>query len=262
MEQNPLMYAIIGDICGSIYERFSAKRITPPFDKSNLMKEGCRFTDDTVLTCAIAEAIMKDYNNPDFVLQIKRWVYKYPNAGFGGRFKKWVKGDADNNSFGNGAYMRISPILWAYDGTPFLKSALASSISATHDHLFSYCFIDSLIDSKEPIPTFNENQSKLIAGVIDINDYHKYYHFDSTSQGSVPEAIHVARTADNYTDCIKKAISLNGDTDTQAAIAGSIYGWIHKPNIPEPLYDWAWNLLSPEIKNTLNKFQYFLENRK
>ena len=104
-----------------------------------------------------------------------------------------------------------------------------------------------------------ENQRKLVSGEISIEDYHNHYHFDSTCQGSVPEAIFVARNSETYEDCIKNAIILGGDTDTQAAIAGGIWGFLKQKLIPQDLYEWAWNKLTLEIQKILNNFEEFIE---
>lgn len=261
MKQNPLMYAIIGDIVGSRYERayFKTRRVkVSPEDLQDLMREDCTFTDDTVLTVAIAAAILECPENPDFSKHIRIWIKKYPNAGYGGRLCKWVVGQADNNSFGNGAYMRISPIYWAYDQY-WRKAMMAKSISCTHDHVCSYLFIDYVLGTSGDFPTPMENQRKLVSGEISIEDYHNHYHFDSTCQGSVPEAIFVARNSETYEDCIKNAIILGGDTDTQAAIAGGIWGFLKQKLIPQDLYEWAWNNLTPEIQKILNDFEEFIE---
>ena len=261
MKQNPLMYAIIGDIVGSRYERayFKTRKVkVSPEDLQDLMREDCTFTDDTVLTIAVAAAILECPENPDFAKHIRIWIKRYPNAGYGGRLRKWVVGQADNNSFGNGAYMRISPIYWAYNQY-WKKAMMAKSISCTHDHACSYLFIDYVLEPSGDFPTPLESQRKLVSGEISIEDYHNHYHFDSTCQGSVPEAIFVARNAETYEDCIKNAILLGGDTDTQAAIAGGIYGRLNQPEIPENLYNWALEKLPKDIKKVLDDFKSFVE---
>lgn len=263
MKQNPLMYAIIGDIAGSIYERdyFKNRRLkVSKEDVATLMKDGCSFTDDTVHTVALAAAILECPENPDFAKHIRIWTRKYPNAGYGGRFRRWAAGQGDNNSFGNGAYMRISPIYWAYNDY-WRKAMMAKSIASTHDHPISYLFIDYILQSEGDFPTPMDNQKKLVSGEYTLEDYQNHYHFDSTCQGSVPEAIYVARNSESYEDCLKKAICLSGDTDTQAAIAGGIYGWLTKTKIPEDLYNWAWNKLPEDIRSVLNQYQKFLEEQ-
>lgn len=255
--QNKLMYAIIGDICGSRFERPLAKKQLNISSKNveNLINKDCKFTDDTVHTIALAAAIIENKSNPDFAKHIRIWSKKYPNAGYGGRIRRWIYGDGPNDSFGNGAYMRISPIYWAYD-TYWQKAMMSKSIACTHDHPCSYLFIDYVINHKDIGIT--QSQKDLISGKITIEDYHNYYHFDSSCQGSVPESIYVANHSNSYVECIKNAILLGGDTDTQAAIAGGIYGYKTKEEIPEDLYNWAWNLLPKEMHEVLNKFEELL----
>ncbi len=257
------MYAIIGDIVGSVYERSLAKsKINVSKDIVKvLMKEGCRFTDDTVHTVALAAAIMECPECPDFAKHIRYWTKKYPTAGYGARFVAWVDGGGSNDSFGNGAYMRISPIYWAYNDY-WKKAMMAKSIACTHDHPLSYLFIDYILQKEGEFPTPLDSQKDLVSGKISIEDYHNIYHFNATCQGSVPEAIYVARVSKSYEDCIRNAVLLGGDTDTQAAIAGGIYGYHHKDEqIPEDLYNWAWNLLPKDIQDVLNDFGHFLEQR-
>lgn len=261
MKQNPLMYAIIGDIAGSIYERsyFKNKKLAiSKNDVANLMKNDCTFTDDTVHTIALATAIMECPENPDFGKHIKIWTKKYPKAGYGARLRRWMVGQADNNSFGNGAYMRISPVYWAYEEY-WQKAMMAKAISCTHDHPISYLFIDYVLQESGKFPTPTESQKKLVSGEYTIENYHEHYHFDSTCQGSVPEAIYVARNSKSYVECIQNAILLGGDTDTQAAIAGGIYGYLTCEEIPDDLYTWAWNKLPKEIQTVLEDFKDFLE---
>ncbi len=257
MKQNPLMYAIIGDIVGSIYE-FPRDREVMEEDLEILTKDYCKFTDDTVHTIAIAEAILKCPENPDFTTYLKKWTNQYPKAGYGHRFRRWIAGEADNNSFGNGAYMRISPIYWAYNSY-IRKAMMATSIASSHNHPCSYLFLDCLLDPEVPIVTPFDLQKDLISGKITLEKYRKHYHFDSTCQGSVPEAIYIARTAKSYEDCLRQAILLGGDTDTQAAIAGGIYGFLTKEEIPEHLYNWAWDKLPKDIQTVLNDFARYLK---
>lgn len=259
MTQNPLMYAIIGDIAGSRFERPLAKRQMEisKKDVENLIDNSCKFTDDTVHTVALAEAILECPECPDFAKHIRAWSKKYPNAGYGARLRAWIAGGGDTCSFGNGAYMRISPVYWAYNDY-WRKAMMAKSISCTHDHPISYLFIDYILEGKGEFPTPLESQKKLVSGELSIENYHKHYKFNPTCQGSVPEAIYVARSATSYEDCIKNAILLGGDTDTQAAIAGGIYGWIYKTPIPEDLYNWAWNKLPTDMQDVLNQFNDFL----
>ena len=107
-----MLGAIIGDIAGSIYEQRNIKTKEFP-----LFGKGCRFTDDTVMTCAIADAIMNGGQRDDFIASMKKYGRMYPAAGYGSRFRQWLLSDdtAPYHSFGNGAAMRISPCAWVMD---------------------------------------------------------------------------------------------------------------------------------------------------
>ena len=255
MKPCKLMYAIIGDIAGSVYE-FSRNKEIPTIQ--SLIKEGCTFTDDTVHTIAIAEAILNNTENPDFASSIRKWSKKYPHAGYGGRIRAWFKGEGPGDSFGNGAYMRISPLYWVYFGVQ-KKAMMAHSIACSHDHPQSYLFIDALLDKREPVWCSTEAQKDLYSGELSVEEYHKHYKFNSSCIGSVPEAIYIARHASSYEECLKQAISLCGDTDTQAAIAGGIYGYLTNEEIPDDLYNWAWNLLPKEMTQIIEKYEKYIQ---
>ena len=135
-----MLGAIVGDIVGSVYEFNNIKTKDFP-----LFRKDCFFTDDTVMTCAVAEAVMKGGKPDDFVDEMKRLGRLYPDAGYGGRFLGWLFSDdrAPYNSFGNGSAMRVSPCGWMMDcgfaartgGFPHNGYALAErSAAVTHDH--------------------------------------------------------------------------------------------------------------------------------
>ena len=107
-----MLGALAGDIIGSPYEFGGMKR-----RDFKLFKEDCRFTDDTVMTCAVAEAVMKGGEKDDFIDAMKKYGRMYPNAGYGGRFRQWLVSDSKEpiNSFGNGSAMRVSPCAWIMD---------------------------------------------------------------------------------------------------------------------------------------------------
>ena len=104
--------AIIGDIVGSIYEWNNIKTKDFP-----LFRDRCRYTDDTVMTCAVAEGVMNGGSEDDFIDALKKYGRMFPNAGYGGRFRHWLaSGDREPyNSYGNGSAMRVSPCAWVMD---------------------------------------------------------------------------------------------------------------------------------------------------
>lgn len=133
-----MLGAIIGDIVGSVYEFDNIK--TKDFE---LFKPDCRFTDDTVMTCAVADAIMNGGSEKDFILSMKKYGRMYPHAGYGGRFRVWLRSMETKpyNSFGNGSAMRASPCAWVMDcgfcartGMWPNRDLARLSASVTHNH--------------------------------------------------------------------------------------------------------------------------------
>ena len=126
-----MLGAILGDMCGSIYERHNRKTGHP--QEIELRNSRCFFTDDSVLTFAVAEAILTD---GDYRKAIIKWARKCPHAGYGGSFRCWFRDDNPEpyNSFGNGSAMRVSPIGWAFDTLQETLDEAKKSAECTHNH--------------------------------------------------------------------------------------------------------------------------------
>lgn len=220
--------AIIGDICGSYYEfgdhRTKSKN---PF----LFQNGSKFTDDTVMTIATMKWYIDGKKNP--IETYYRWYgLKYPKAGYGGMFRQWL---ADSTmgpyqSFGNGSAMRVSPVAWMNNCLKDILKDAKITAECTHNDpegikgaqaTASAIYLARIGQTKNYIKAYISNnfgydlERKL-------DNIRPNYHFDSTCQGSVPEAIICFLEGRSYEETIKLAISLGGDADTQAAIAGSI----------------------------------------
>ncbi len=223
--------AIIGDIAGSRYEFDPVKEKDVP-----LFGEGSCFTDDTVLTIAVANALLKAQETGAsfeelLVPEMRRMALAHPKAGYGGRFAAWVKSDspAPYNSFGNGSAMRVSPCgLIAVTLEEAFELARASA-EVTHDHpegvkgaqaVAGAVFLAKTGRSKDEIRAFVEDGYYDLGFTLD--EIRAGYRFDVACQGSVPQAIVAFLESESYEDAISGAISLGGDADTQAAIAGSI----------------------------------------
>jgi ADP-ribosylglycohydrolase len=257
--------AIIGDIVGSKYE-FNATK-----DKNfELFPEGCSVTDDSVMTVAVAETClagigMRDINDIIWMFQnsMQKWGRKYPHAGYGSHFYLWLHTDDPHpyGSYGNGSAMRISPVAWMYreDLDTALKVAdLATCI--THDHpeglkgaqatvtaICMACQKRSKDEIKERIEKeYGYDLSR------HCSDIRPDYYFNVTCQGSVPEAIIAFLDGNSYEDVIREAVSLGGDADTQAAIAGSIaeayYG------IPNELIEKAKKYIPADMQEVIDRF--------
>lgn len=222
--------AIIGDIVGSVYERANIKH-----KDFELFKNECRFTDDSVMTIAVADALLVhklvDCELRDVLIKkLKYYGRLYPSAGYGGRFSSWLFSDSEKpyNSYGNGAAMRVSPCgLMALSLSEAMKNAEISA-AITHNHpqgikgaraVAGAVFLASNNGSKADIKAFVEKFYKLDKCVDEIREA---YTFDLSCQGTVPEAVTAFLESNDFEDTIRTAISLGGDSDTLAAIACSI----------------------------------------
>jgi ADP-ribosyl-[dinitrogen reductase] hydrolase len=231
-----MLGAITGDIIGSIYEFNNIK--TKDFE---LFGEGCTFTDDTVLTVAVADWLLCD--NADLADRLAHYTYKYPSCSYGGMYMEWVnKWDRQPyDSYGNGSAMRVSAAAWvAKDRAEALELA-RSSAKVTHSHpegikgaqatALAIWLGREGADSERIRQEVTDFSGYDLTETVD--DIREWYYFNETCQKTVPQAIICALDADDYEDAIRNAISIGGDSDTVAAITGSIAeamfgipGWI------------------------------------
>ena len=227
-----MLGAIFGDIAGSEYEVISTK--SKDFD---LYSEYSYFTDDTVMTVAVADTILQfekitDVDSFKYVLvdRMRKLGNQYPNAGYGGAFKKWLKSDDPQpyNSFGNGSAMRVSPIAWYAETLEETLMLAAASAEVTHNHpegikgatvVAGAIFLARKGESKDEIRAFVE---KYYSIDFTIEGIRPTYDFDVTCQGSVPQAMVAFLDSNSFEDCIRNAVSLGGDSDTIAAMAGGV----------------------------------------
>lgn len=226
------MKGIIGAICGDIIG--SSREFRPIKTKDFRLYNGySTFTDDTVMTLAIASWLMKDKSSMDvLVSEIKAFGLKYPHAGYGGMFKKWLTQDSPEpyGSWANGSAMRVSPVAWVADSLEESQKLARMSAIVTHDHpegikgalaTNDAIFLAKIGKSKNKIKKHVESNYG-----YDLNrkldDIRPHYDFDVSCRGSVPESIICFLEADDFEDTVRNAVSLGGDADTQAAIAGSI----------------------------------------
>jgi ADP-ribosylglycohydrolase len=255
--------AIIGDIVGSRFE-FNRNNIkTKAFGA--LFDQKCRYTDDTVMTIATASALLDKNFQPDtidYALAYQIFGNSYPNAGYGSFFRNWLK-SADltvNNSFGNGSAMRVSPIGWAFDTIKKTQEEAVQSCLYTHNHpegikgaqaVASAIFLARNRASKIEISKYiTEHYGYNLNRTLD--EIRPSYTFNATCQGSVPEAIIAFLEAEDFEDTIRGAISLGGDSDTIAAIAGSIAEAFFE--IPTPIKNAAEKYLETNFCNCISLF--------
>jgi ADP-ribosylglycohydrolase len=219
-----MLGAIAGDVIGSVYEAGPVK--TADFE---LFPPGARFTDDTVLTVATAEALLGD---GDYAGAYRRYGRAFPNAGYGGSFFRWLFSEdaGPYNSWGNGAAMRVSPVGFALDSIDDVLAEAARSAAVTHNHpegikgAQATALAVFLARSKE-------SKASIRSEIQDRFDYdlthaldaiRPPYRFDVSCQGSVPESLIAFLESTDYERAVRNAVSLGGDADTMACIAGGI----------------------------------------
>jgi len=219
-----MLGAIAGDIIGSIYEGYPIKtKDFPLFDVR------CCFTDDSVLTIAVADAILKEKPYKESILEFGR---RYPTAGYGGSFLGWLLSDNAEpyNSWGNGSAMRVSPVGFAFNDADTVKDEAKRSAEITHNHpegikgaqaVALAIFLAREKAGKKRIRS--EIQSAFSYDLSrTVDDIRPTYSFDVSCQGTVPEAIISFLDSSSYEDAVRNSISLGGDSDTLACITGGI----------------------------------------
>ncbi len=229
-----MLGAIAGDVIGSVYE-FSNHR----YKEFELLKDDCFFTDDTVMTIAVCEALMDSCPDEDdndirerIIDSMKKYGRRYPFCGFGGHFFRWVLGPERKpyNSFGNGSAMRVSSAGWLYDDIETVRRMAVLTADVTHSHpegikgaecIASLIFLARNGASKDELRRyaqveFGYNLEFTCDGIRDT------YMFNETCQETVPQAIVSFLEGDDFEDVIRTGVSIGGDTDTLCAIAGSI----------------------------------------
>lgn len=275
-----MMGAIIGDIVGSVYEWNNIKTKEFP-----LFQDKCRFTDDTVMTVAVAEGLMNGGTEDDFIDAMKKYGRMYPDAGYGGRFGAWLFSEDRKpyHSWGNGSAMRVSPVgfgvapSWDITATACGVDTYATrSAAVTHDHpegikgalatanaimFMRYRVIDGedMAEAKVQLRAFiREKYSYDLSRTLD--EIRPTYRFNESCQGTVPQAITAFLESTGFEDAIRNAISLGGDSDTLAAITGGIaeaaYG------IPQWIIDKAWTYLDEPLKEVCRRWHETVKDQK
>lgn len=246
--------AIAGDIIGSVYEWNNIK--TKQFD---LFSPDCCFTDDTVLTVALAESLL---TGTDYVPLMKAYYQRYPNAGYGGFFHRWAQAPESQpyNSWGNGAAMRISSVGFAFKTLDEVLLRAAEYTAVTHNHTegikgaqatAAAIFLARTGSTKADIRQYTTaNFHYDLSRTVD--EIRPTYRFDESCQQTVPEAIVCFLESTDFEDAIRNAISLGGDSDTLACITGGIaqahYG------VPLSIADRAMSILDNDLRNVTARF--------
>ena len=219
-----MLGAVAGDIIGSVFERHNLKST-----RFELFDRLSRFTDDTVLTAATAEALLTD---GDYAAAYRRWYARHPARGYGGRFRRWAANEHHGpyNSFGNGSAMRVSPIAWAFDDVDSVCREAQRSAIVTHDHpegikgAKAVAHAIWLARTNHDRNAIREVIAREYGYDLDrtVESIRPGYRFDVSCQGSVPEAIVAFLDSTDFEDAVRKAVSIGGDSDTIACVAGSI----------------------------------------
>ena len=248
--------AILGDIIGSPFE-FDRGDKTKDF---KLFSRRSHFTDDSVMTLAVCEALLKVGQDATVkeiedavITSMQSWGRRYPHEGYGGYFRRWLtaRHPEPYNSFGNGSAMRVSAAGWLYDSLEKTRVVAKATANVTHNHpegikgaeaTVSAIFMARNGSSKEEIKKYIENEFHYDLNRT-LDEIRPSFHMDETCQKTVPEAIIAFLEARDFEDAIRNAVSLGGDTDTLGAITGSI---------AEAYFGISETLIS-ECRNRINK---------
>ena len=251
-----MLGAIAGDIAGSVYEARPIKHREFP-----LFHPRARFTDDSVLTVAVAAAIATGRPYRDSVHEIGR---RYPDAGYGASFIHWLAADDPQpyGSFGNGAAMRVSPVGFAFDEADTVLEEAARSAAISHDHpegirgAQATALAVLLARGGTRPHRIRRELGERFGYDLDrsVEAIRPGYGFDVTCQGSVPEAIICALESASWEDAVRHAVSLGGDADTQACIAGGIAEALHG-GLPDEIAEEALARLTPDLRETAERFR-------
>ena len=268
--------AIAGDIIGSVYEHDNIKTkefpLFGPHPRTNLnhTRNGrslrdCFFTDDTVLTIAVADWLLGGEDN--LVDRLIHYTFKYNNRGYGGMYMKWANSHNPQpyDSYGNGSAMRVSPVGWlAKDMEQVLRLAKASA-EVTHNHpegikgaqataMAIWLAREGTMGPqiRQAITTFAEYDLS-----ESVDEIREWYSFDPSCQGTVPQAIVCALEATSFEDAIRNAVSIGGDSDTVAAITGSIAEAMF--GMPDEVVERVRSYLPDDMIGVLDRFAEYVE---
>lgn len=253
-----MLGAVAGDIVGSVYEARPYKG-----KDFELFDARARFTDDSVLTLAVASAILDGRGYRDAVHELGR---RYPGAGYGASFIGWLA-DPDPqpyDSFGNGAAMRVSPVGFAFDDPDTVLAEAERTAAISHDHPEGIRGAQATA-----LAVLRARQGHARAAIRaelterfgydlerTVDAIRPHYGFDVTCQGSVPEALICALEATHWEDAVRNAVSLGGDADTQACIAGGVAEALDG-GLPEAVVEATLARLTPDLREIAERFRAY-----
>ena len=263
--------AILGDIIGSPYE----------FDRGNKSKDfplfsrNSKFTDDSVMTIAVADAFLSlppQVSDEDIhrflVRSMQTYGQAFPHAGYGGMFRRWLKAPNPQpyGSYGNGSAMRVSSVGWLFDNLETVRHMARLSAEVTHNHpegikgaeaTASAIFLARTGSSKSEIKAYiEENFHYDLSRTCD--EIRPTYHHVESCQETVPEAITAFLEGGSFEDVIRTAVSLGGDCDTLTCIAGSMAEGFY--GVPEELKQQCRERLPEDLRKVLRRFEKTLHS--
>lgn len=250
-----MLGAIAGDMIGSLYERAALKSKQFP-----LFDTGSRFTDDTVLTAAVAEWLL---DGGDLIDWLHEYFRSYPRAGYGGTFLRWARERRREpyNSWGNGSAMRVSPVAYACDDLTTVLARAEESAAVTHNHpegirgaqaTAAAIFLARQGESKSVLRDYIEETFGYDLQPT-LDDIRSHYVFDVSCQGSVPQSLIAFLESTDFEDAVRNAVSLGGDADTMASIAGAV-AEAHYGGLPEPIRRETLNRLDSHLSKVVERF--------
>jgi ADP-ribosylglycohydrolase len=251
-----MLGAIAGDIIGSVYEFENHRSKEFP-----LFGAGCTFTDDSILTIALAECLL---DGGDYAVALKDYCRRYPDGGYGGKFRAWAESARTEpyNSFGNGAAMRISPVAWAFGTLPEVLAQAEKYTAVTHNHaegirgaqaIAAAIFLARTGHTKEHVKVYVEGKFGYDLS-RSVEQWRPGFRFDESCQGTVPPALACFLDSTGFEDAIRNAVSLGGDSDTLACIAGSVAEPFHG-GVPGSIAHRALGFLDADLRGVVSRFQ-------
>lgn len=253
--------AIIGDIVGSHYEFLN--HLDKDFD---FMTDACYFTDDTVMTVAVADALLQCEDRSKLseqaIVSMQRIGRRYPDCGYGGRFYHWIFDYEPQpiNSFGNGAAMRVSPVAWVAESLEECKELSRQVTAISHDHPeglkgaeATAVAIWMALHGATKQDILDEMHRSYYQWDFTIDSLRPVYIHNETCQNSVPQALQAFAEGEDYEDVVRTAVSLGGDSDTIAAIAGSVAEAFY--GIPEALRQKGATYLDDRLLTVVKAFE-------
>ena len=263
--------ALLGDMIGAPYE-FDRGDKTKNFP---LFSAESHYTDDTVMTVAVAEALMDSSGKSDDAIRaaltasLRKWGRRYPNAGYGRRFYSWLRAKTPEpyGSYGNGSAMRVSSVGWLYDSVEETRRVAGLTAAVTHNHpegvkgaeaTAGAIFLARTGSSKEDIKeyivrAFGYDLSRTC------DEIRPTYHHVESCQQTVPEAITAFLEGTDFEDVIRTAVSLGGDCDTLTCLAGSVAEAFY--GVPEEWQRACRDRLPEDMISILDRFEGYKQHR-